>query len=92
MRWSRTDRESNAMSETPVDILSDADKRDIRDCARRVAGATDRAIAIHRTHLRIHGPRHGDPYFDFMAEADNPCPDLSLRARYRKALIQDPRP
>ena len=71
----------------PVDVLSDADKRDIRDCARRVAGATDRAIAVHRAYLRTHGVRRGDPYFDFMSEVDNPCPDLLLRSRYREVVL-----
>lgn len=71
----------------PVDVFSDADKRDIRDCARRVAGARDRAIAIHRVYLRTHGVRRGDPYFDFMSEVDNPCPDLLLRSRYREAVL-----
>lgn len=73
----------------PVDVLSDADKRDIRDCARRVAGATEKAIAIHRCYLRTHGVRHGDPYFDFMSEVDNPCPDLLLRSRYREAVLAE---
>lgn len=70
-----------------VDVLSDADKRDIQDCARRVSGATERAIAIHRTYLRTHGVRHGDPYFDFMSEVDNPCPDIGLRSVYRAAVL-----
>jgi hypothetical protein len=71
----------------PVDVLSDADKRDIRDCARGMAGAKAKAIAIHRCYLRTHGVRRGDPYFDFMSEVDNPCPDLLLRSRYRAAIL-----
>lgn len=71
----------------PPDVYSDADKRDIRDCARNVAGARDRAIAVHRAYLRTHGVRRGDPYFDFMSEVDNPCPDLLLRSRYREAVV-----
>ncbi len=72
----------------PVDVFSDADKRDIADCARRVSGATDRAIAIYRAYLRTHDVGRGDPYFDFMSEVDNPCPDLMLRHRYREAVIK----
>ena len=71
----------------PVDVFSDADKRYIGDCARRVAGAMGKAIAIHRAYLRTHGVRRGDPYFDFMSEVDNPCPDLLLRSRYRDAVL-----
>jgi len=71
----------------PVDVLTDADKKDILDCARRVAGATEKAIAVHRAYLRTHGLRRGDPYFDFMSEVDNPCPDLLLRSRYREELL-----
>jgi hypothetical protein len=74
------------MSKT-VDVFSNADKRYIRDCARRVAGATEKAIAVHRAYLRTHGVRRGDPYFDFMSEVDNPCPDLLLRSRYREAVL-----
>lgn len=72
---------------TPVDVYSENDKRDIRNCARRLAGATSWAVAIHRAYLRTHGVRHGDPYFDFMSEVDNPCPDLVLRSRYREAVL-----
>ncbi len=72
-----------------VDVFTDADKRDIRDCARLIAGARERAIAIHRAYLRTHGVRRGDLYFDFMSEVDNPCPDLVLRSRYREEVLKD---
>lgn len=72
----------------PIDVLSDADKRDIRDCARGIAGAKEKAVAIHRRYLRTHGLRHGDPFFDFMSEVDNPCPDLLLRATYRETVLK----
>lgn len=72
---------------TVVDILSAQDKADIADFARGHSGARAAAIAAHRASIRIHGLRHGDPYFDFMSEVDNPCPDLSLRARYRAAVL-----
>ena len=70
-----------------VDVFSDADKRTIEACARQVPGAIKDAIAIHRSYMRTHGVRHGDPYFDFMSEVDNPCPDPMLRNRYRKAVL-----
>jgi hypothetical protein len=46
----------------------------------------DAAIAIHRDNLRIYGLMPRDPFFNFMSEIDNPCPDLSLRAKYRKQV------
>lgn len=71
----------------PVDVLSDKDKATIADLARGMTGVLGQAIAIHRASMRVHGVRHGDPYFDFMSEVDNPCPDLGLRARYRQAVV-----
>lgn len=70
-----------------IDVFSDADKEDIKACARGEQGAKARAVAAFRASLRIHGLRHGDPYFDFMSEVDNPCPDMTLRARYRQAVL-----
>jgi hypothetical protein len=72
-----------------VDVFSEADKRDIRDCARGIAGSKEKAIAVHRASMRVHGMRSGDPYFDFMSEVDNPCPDLMLRARLRAKILAD---
>ena len=46
----------------------------------------DAAIAIHRKELQETGKVRGTPEMDFMAEIDNPCPDLMLRAMYRKKL------
>lgn len=71
----------------PIDILSKDDKATIADLARGLTGVLGQALAIHRASMRVHGTRPGDPYFDFMSEVDNPCPDLGLRARYRSALI-----
>jgi hypothetical protein len=71
-----------------VDVLSDDDKNTIRNFARGYGGFRSDAIAIHRASMRIHGLRHGDPFFDFMSEIDNPCPDLMLRARYRDAVLK----
>lgn len=71
----------------PIDIFSAADKAVIADLARGMTGVLGQALSIHRASMRIHGLRHGDPFFDFMSEVDNPCPDLNLRARYRAAVI-----
>lgn len=46
------------------------------------------AIAIHRENLRKYGILSTDPFFNFMSEVDNPCPDLSLRAKYRSQIIR----
>jgi hypothetical protein len=70
------------------DFFSKADKSDIKACAAGVQGARDKAIAAYRASLRVHGIRLGDPYFNFMSEIDNPCPDLSLRARYRIDVLK----
>jgi len=46
----------------------------------------DEAIAIHRDNLRKYGSMPSDPFENFMSEIDNPCPDLALRAKYRKQV------
>lgn len=46
----------------------------------------DEAIAIHRDNLRKYGHMPRDPFENFMSEIDNPCPDLALRAKYRKQV------
>ena len=74
----------------PIDVYSAADKADIFAHADGVAGSMEKAIAIHRAALRIHGVRRGDPYFDFMSEVDNPCPDLLIRARARAKILAHP--
>lgn len=74
--------------ERPIDILSSEDKAVIGDLAKGMTGVLPQALSIHRSSVRIHGLRHGDPYFDFMSEVDNPCPDLGLRARYRAAVLK----
>lgn len=47
----------------------------------------DRAIAIHRTYIPILGVR-GTPEMCFMAEVDNPAPDVGLRVQYREILVR----
>ncbi len=72
----------------PIDFLSAADKEQIRDFARGDQMLRGPAIAIHRAYISLYGLRRGDPYFDFMSEVDNPCPDLVLRARYRRQVLE----
>lgn len=66
----------------------DATEREI--IRRFAAGDTslrEEAIRIHRLHLRLSGVRRGDAHFNFMSEVDNKCPDLMLRARYRREVL-----
>lgn len=44
------------------------------------------AIDIHRKYIPHLGVR-GTPEQDFMAEVDNPVPDLRLREHYREVLL-----
>ena len=45
------------------------------------------ALQAYRRHLVLHQVCRGTPELDFMSEVDNVCPDLALRAEYRKRLI-----
>ena len=49
-----------------------------------------RIVDIHRDRIRK-DPRscRSSSYMSFLAEVDNPCPDLVLRARYREEVIKD---
>jgi hypothetical protein len=49
------------------------------------------AIEIHRRSIPLLGVR-GTPEQDFMAEVDNPSPDLALRSTYRAALLKTESP
>jgi hypothetical protein len=44
------------------------------------------AVEVYRRYVPTLGFR-GTPEMCFMSEVDNPCPDLALRASYRKALL-----
>jgi hypothetical protein len=68
-------------------FISEASKQLINEFASGKQELRGEVIAIHREAIRLHGLRRGDPYFDFMSEVDNPCPDLLLRSRYRQTLI-----
>nr|WP_250807043.1 hypothetical protein [Neorhizobium tomejilense] len=46
------------------------------------------AVDVFRKNMATHGPR-GNKYQRFMAEANNPAPDLALRARYRAEVLSD---
>lgn len=48
----------------------------------------DQALQIHRRYAPILGAR-GTPEQRFMAEVDTPFPDLTLREKYRRALLDD---
>ena len=70
-----------------ADIFTDTEIHAIGDLARGMTGTLGQAITAYRRALRIHGVGCKDPYFRFMSEVDNPCPDLGLRARYRAAVL-----
>lgn len=69
--------------------LSELEKKAIRDFAGGAVGSFALAVRIHRASINLYGLQRGDPYFDFMSECDTPCPDLLLRAGYRKAVLDD---
>jgi hypothetical protein len=71
-----------------VYVYSAAEKAAITNCARGVQGARGLAVAMYRKSMLSYGMRRGDPYFDFMSEVDSPCPDLGLRAYYRKIVLE----
>lgn len=47
----------------------------------------EEAIAIYRKELDM-GTSKDIPEMGFMREVDNVCPDLALRAKYRKQVLQ----
>lgn len=68
--------------------MSDGDRDLIRwwieggiDAARR-----DEAIEAYRRIVRSGVDPRADPYLEYMAEVDNPCPDYGYRARIRKRI------
>jgi hypothetical protein len=66
--------------------MTEGEKAVIKAFACGDKAKRDEAIAIHRDNLRKYGPMPRDPFENFMSEIDNPCPDLALRARYRKQV------
>jgi hypothetical protein len=76
--------------------MTDEDKRIIERYARahyanpRIEAMRQDAIVAHRRYL---GTKWGrDIHMLFMSEVDNPCPDYSLRATYRKQLLEGGKP
>ena len=68
--------------------MTDGEKATIKAFALGDKSLRDDAISIYRDNLRKYGISPQDPFFNFMSEMDNPCPDLNLRARYRGAIIR----
>ena len=66
--------------------MTEGEKAVIKAFASGDKTKRDEAIAIHRDNLARYGSMPRDPFQNFMSEIDNPCPDLALRARYRKQV------
>jgi len=81
------DRNQTAAGGIMSIFMSEASKQLINEFASGKQELRSEAIAIHRESIRLHGLRRGDPYFNFMSEVDNSCPDLLLRSRYRQTLL-----
>jgi hypothetical protein len=69
----------------PVE-MSPEDRAVILDFARGADELRKSAIAIHRCYIATIGVR-GDCFQRFMAEVDNPAPDLYLRRVYREEVL-----
>lgn len=69
-----------------TNAMTDEDRAVVVAFAAGDKSKRDAAIAIHRKWIPVIGCRD-TPEQDFMAEVDNPCPDLILRARYRATLL-----
>jgi len=67
--------------------MHDYEKRVIEAFALGNQEFREAAINVHRRECRATNQARGTPHMDFMAEVDNPVPDLALRARYRSALL-----
>lgn len=68
--------------------MTNTDKAIIRAFAGGDKSLREQAIEIHRREIKQTGAARGTPEMDFMAELDNPCPDLLLRGMYRRKLLQ----
>jgi len=66
--------------------LSEEEKAAIVAFAAGDNSRRDDAIAAYRRIITVAGAR-GDAFRDFMAEVDNPSPDLALRSAYRRRLL-----
>ena len=68
--------------------MNDGDKSVIEQFASGASGLRASAIEAHRRNIPAVGVR-GNVHMRFMAEVDNPVPDLVLRARYREDLLKE---
>lgn len=71
---------------TPPASMPPEDAEVIRLFAAGHIHLRSEAIIIHRRYIATLGVR-GSAEMRFMAEVDTPCPDLGLRARYRRDLL-----
>jgi hypothetical protein len=69
------------------EIFTKEEQAAIGDLARGMTGTLGQATSAYRRVLKKRGVGVRDPFFQFMSEVDNPCPDLGLRARYRAAVL-----
>lgn len=67
-------------------MMTPEEKHKIESYAAGVTTLRDEVIEIYRHYIITIGPR-GDKWMAFMAEVDNPSPDLMLRSKYRTALL-----
>jgi hypothetical protein len=63
------------------------DKVVIERFAKGDGAARKYAIEAYRRSLTEDGIQPKCPHQRFMSEIDNPCPDLGLRASFRRALL-----
>lgn len=68
--------------------MTNNEKNIIKRFAAGEKSLRDEAIAIHRRELCATGKVRGTPEMDFMAEVDNPCPDIFLKDLYRRKLLR----
>jgi len=71
-----------------VGEMGEGDKSVIRSFAKGNESVRSFAIDIHRRNIPMLGVR-GTLEQDFMAEIDNPSPDLGLREIYRTRLLEN---
>lgn len=69
-------------------MLNDTERNAIYRFAGADMSAYREAIDVYRRALRRGFAGSGDPYLRFMSEVDNVAPDLLLRARYRRQVLE----
>lgn len=68
--------------------MTPEDRKIIQAYAAGDRALQGQAIEIHRNTIRTRGLMRGDPFFDFMSEVDNQCPDYLARARARIQVVE----